>query len=254
MERRDVLKAGITLGAGLVLADLAGGLEAEAGAGPKFYEGPVTGGPLNGGIIRVGILGTTFGGFVSDGFSALHIRGTIRKKRITAQMFDLNDITFTTPLGTLTGTLKGKSITGTHLVGSESGTFSALLTVLDARVGKLLQRTYNVTGRDDGANTLFTFTMAIRKGGAFTISSVDIAGSSLPAGSNPNVRGWIGVRKEDGNKLVHIVEGFAECGIAPILYATLALFVFISGSAVGGFMVRPELASGVFIQLVPASA
>jgi hypothetical protein len=253
VERRDLLRAGVVLGTGLVVGDLAGGREAEAAAAPKFFEGTVTGGPLNACSIKFAVLGNEVFGFAFGGATnAFHVKGAVgKKKMITAQLFALDDINFATPVGTLTGTVKGKGIQGNLTVNSQPGTFTVLQPLLDARILTLLRRTYNVSVLNNVNETVTNFVVTIRKGGSFTINNITFPGAPLTAQqSNPDIEGFIAVRR-DGNKLVLLRQGLAMCVVAQLFYSTVFLLLFLGGSARDGFAARPENLAGYRFQFDP---
>jgi hypothetical protein len=252
MERRELLKAGIAAGAGLLAGDLF--TPAEAGNQPrgKFYEGLLGGGKFDRWTLRMLRVEDYAWGYAHDpetsglSLQGFVVAGQFKRRDFAGRFYAADDFGYTTPVGDLLGRVRGVTLAGEYQLDNQEGRFTVITPRLNQRLTRRLAHEYMVTARDPKGEVLFTGDFFGQSGGRYELADVIFPGIPKPFA----FAGYYGVRR-DGNKLFSLWSPDKPPCERVDLLAPVQLARFQGGNPRTGFDVELEL-SGFSLEFRPS--
>lgn len=218
MERRELLNRGLLLGAALVAESaFRPGSAAAQAAALSFFEGEIGGREFGDWKLFLSVAGTRAQGR-ADGpaiqpgtpeeIRGLRLMGRLSGGRLRLDLFALDDVNLTRPIGTLEGLLNQYGILkGSLRLSGRASPFHAWTIAVDLAAGRQLAGRYRGSIQDQGGNILYAGDLTVRPDQSWELRSLQAVAPSLPmlAGSPVRVGGRWGLAA-DGRILLSITH------------------------------------------------
>lgn len=219
MERRELLKRGILLGAAVVAEQGTGPEPAAAQAIPvSFFEGELRGRGFFGCKLFLGLTGTRVQGSAAalpaqaaavDEIRELRLRGRLQGGRLRADVFALEDVNLTRPIGVLEGLLNQYGVLkGSLRLGEATRAFHAQRIPIDPAASGQLVGTYRGSLQNLTGGTLYTGDLTLRPDLTWELRALEAASPEFPmltGSAAARVAGRWGVAR-DGRVMVSITQ------------------------------------------------
>jgi hypothetical protein len=175
MERRDLLKRGMLLGATVVTDRVAPALAEPEGDGApvSFFEGVIEGEDFPGWSLAFSVAGRRAQGFAFDPATVdgqlrgLRFEGRARERELLMQVFGLEDVNHLRPLGQLGGAVEQGVLAGTMVLPARDfalARFRAWGVPVSPGASQRLVGTYQAAGQDPGGTPLYAGVLFIQPG------------------------------------------------------------------------------------------
>lgn len=214
MQRRELLRKGIllagSLGAGQAVEPSP---TAAQSLSLSFFEGELRGLPSPGWTIVLSATGTRAQGFAHNVGAAppadgLRLRGRLQAGRLTLQVYALQDVNLTSPIGALDGVVNAQGfVKGTLRLPDGTAGVHGRPVPVDLGASRALAGRYRGSIRNQSGSTLYAGDLTVRPDLSWELRNVQAVASGFPAlgGAARRLTGRWGV-SADGRVLLNITQ------------------------------------------------
>jgi hypothetical protein len=219
MDRRDVLKIGLTSAIVVVARELieiapGGAATVDKKKSTVFYEGTVNGKSFSGWKCLFAKTGKSVRGTLYDPtsvnaatFVGFRARGSVgARSKLELNFYTMDDIEFQTPLGSVNGKATNKSLGASFDVSGETGQIESQAAKTSAPLTAHFAGTYNAELIDfsDGRTTVGEARIVAKSNGSFTVDQIQV-NVDVPVQVPNQITGRFGITADDEMWMVTLV-------------------------------------------------